>query len=47
MKKALQKGKKLIVLATVLTLVAAPVFLGKGPTATTQSLGDVWVIGGW
>ena len=47
MKKVFHKGKKFIVLATVLTLIAGPVFLGKGPSATTTSLGDVWLIGGW
>lgn len=48
MKKFIRKGKKFIVLATVLSLVASPVLFSKYPTSSVQSLsGDIWLIGDW
>ncbi|MDE1548592.1 hypothetical protein [Jeotgalibaca caeni] len=47
MKKFLRKGKKFVVLATVLTFVALPAFTSNGPAARALGGGDIWLIGGW
>lgn len=45
MKKFVKKGKRFIVLASALALVASPILINVASTAST--MGDIWVIGGW
>ncbi|MGP6140627.1 MULTISPECIES: hypothetical protein [unclassified Jeotgalibaca] len=46
MKNLVKKGKRLVAFIAVFTLFTSPLLLSKSPVTTTQSLGDVWLIGG-
>lgn len=46
MKKLAKKGKRLVVFLAVFTLFTSPLLIGKNTVSTTQSFGDVWLIGG-
>ena len=46
MKKLAKKGKRLVAFIAVFTLFTSPLLIGKNTVSTTQSFGDVWLIGG-
>lgn len=46
MKKLVKKGKRFVALVSIFTLFVSPVLVAKSPGISTQSLGDVWLIGG-
>lgn len=46
MNKWAKKSRRFLAFIAVMSLFTSPLRIGKSPVSTTQSLADVWLIGG-